>query len=94
MLSTLNSDLFTILLSHRPESFKSLTKYDFDLMLSGHAHGGQIRVPFIRWLFSPNQGFSLNIQRANTLLKTIPLLLAVALVIPFSLLESLIDLKL
>lgn len=57
MLSTLNSDLFTILLSHRPESFKSLTKYDFDLMLSGHAHGGQIRVPFIGGLFSPNQGF-------------------------------------
>lgn len=57
ILSNLDPELFTVLLSHRPESFKSLAKYDFDLMLSGHAHGGQIRLPFIGGLFSPNQGF-------------------------------------
>ncbi len=49
---------YTLLLSHRPEYFEKYSKYNFDLVLSGHAHGGQWRVPFlINGLFSPNQGF-------------------------------------
>lgn len=49
---------FTILLSHRPELFETYTEYDFDLVLCGHAHGGQWRIPWIlNGLYAPNQGF-------------------------------------
>ena len=50
-------DSFTILLSHRPEYFNQYEKADFDLVLSGHAHGGQFRLPFVGGLIAPNQGF-------------------------------------
>ena len=48
---------YTILLSHRPEYFETYCTYDFDLVLSGHAHGGQWRIPYIlNGVYSPNQG--------------------------------------
>ena len=47
-----------ILLSHRPEKTEIYEKYHFDLILTGHAHAGQIRVPFInKGVFAPDQGF-------------------------------------
>lgn len=49
-------DAFTILLSHRPEFFKQYAEAEIDLVLSGHAHGGQFRLPFIGGLVAPNQG--------------------------------------
>ena len=50
-------DHIKILLSHRPERVEDYEKYDFDLILTGHAHAGQILVPFInRGLYAPNQG--------------------------------------
>lgn len=48
---------FKILLTHRPEQFALYAKFNFDLIFSGHAHGGQIRLPFIGGLFAPNQGY-------------------------------------
>ena len=51
-----DSDGYTILLSHRPELFDAYTDHDMDLVLSGHAHGGQFRLPFIGGLVAPNQG--------------------------------------
>ena len=51
-----DGEVFTILLSHRPELFDTYTDYDVDLVLSGHAHGGQFRLPFVGGLVAPNQG--------------------------------------
>ncbi len=49
---------FKILLAHRPELIEMYKNYSFDLVLSGHSHGGQVRIPFIlNGLFSPNQGW-------------------------------------
>ncbi|NYB72977.1 metallophosphoesterase [Sedimentibacter hydroxybenzoicus DSM 7310] len=48
---------FNILLSHRPELFEVYKNINIDLVFSGHAHGGQIRIPFIGGILSPNQGF-------------------------------------
>lgn len=52
---------FKIILSHFPENFENVkemnySQYDFDLQLSGHAHGGQFCLPFIGPVFSPGQG--------------------------------------
>ena len=57
-LSELNSDEdgFTVLLSHRPELFEVYANSGVDLVLSGHAHGGQFRLPFVGGLVAPNQG--------------------------------------
>ena len=56
-LSELKSEnSYTILLSHRPELFKIYVENDIDLVLSGHAHGGQFRLPFVDGLYAPNQG--------------------------------------
>lgn len=47
---------FTILLSHRPELFDTYVAHNMDLVLTGHAHGGQFRLPLIGGLLAPNQG--------------------------------------
>lgn len=47
---------FTILLSHRPELFDAYVENNIDLVFSGHAHGGQFRLPFIGGLYAPHQG--------------------------------------
>lgn len=53
---TIVPENYNILLSHRPELFSEYQAYGFDLILSGHAHGGQWRLPYINGLFAPNQG--------------------------------------
>lgn len=52
-----SNDTYTILLAHRPEWFSAYAEYEIDLIFSGHAHGGQVRLPFIGGLVAPNQGF-------------------------------------
>ena len=51
-------DSFNILLSHRPELFDAYVNKNLDLVFTGHAHGGQIVIPFLRQgIFAPHQGF-------------------------------------
>lgn len=48
---------FTILLTHRPELIDKYEQAGFDLVLAGHAHGGQVRIPGImNGFYAPNQG--------------------------------------
>ncbi len=51
-----DDSIFQILLCHRPEIFDIYVKENIDLIFSGHAHGGQIRIPFIGALMAPDQG--------------------------------------
>ncbi len=50
------TDGYTVLLSHRPEYFGRYVEAQMDLTLSGHAHGGQFRLPLIGGLYAPGQG--------------------------------------
>ena len=51
-----DNDNYKVLLAHRPEYF-DVYAGNVDLVLSGHAHGGQFRIPFIGGLVAPGQGF-------------------------------------
>ncbi len=53
----IEEDGFVILLSHRPETFEVYKQYPIDLALTGHAHGGQFRIPFLGGLYAPGQGY-------------------------------------
>lgn len=53
------SGLPTVVLSHRPDTIifeKAYENWDIDLFLSGHTHGGLIRLPLIGGLYAPKQG--------------------------------------
>ncbi len=50
-------ELYTVFLFHRPEYFEQAAGYGADLILSGHTHGGQIRLPLIGAVYAPNQGW-------------------------------------
>ena len=51
-----DNSLFTVILSHRPELFDFYVNNEIDLVLAGHAHGGQFRLPFIGGVYAPHQG--------------------------------------
>ena len=57
-LEDVDSADFTVLLAHRPELLAKYAQFPLDLVVSGHAHGGQVRVPgVLNGLYAPNQGW-------------------------------------
>lgn len=51
------SDNFTLLLAHRPEMISTYAEAEIDIVFSGHAHGGQLRIPGLGGLIAPGQGW-------------------------------------
>ncbi|PKM95011.1 MAG: phosphoesterase [Firmicutes bacterium HGW-Firmicutes-1] len=56
-MDALFAENYTLLLSHRPELIDIYSESDIDLVFSGHAHGGQVRLPMIGGLIAPDQGW-------------------------------------
>ena len=57
-LEDVDSADFTVLLAHRPELLEKYAQFPLDLVVSGHAHGGQVRIPgVLNGLYAPNQGW-------------------------------------
>ncbi|MFP6613093.1 MAG: metallophosphoesterase, partial [Pirellulales bacterium] len=50
-----DSQLLRIVLAHSPDQFVWARQHDADLMLAGHTHGGQIRLPVIGAIVSPSR---------------------------------------
>lgn len=57
VFSIIDKDKYNILLTHSPNAFKKYASFGFDLIISGHIHGGVIRLPFAGGLLSPNATF-------------------------------------
>ncbi|MFD2628223.1 metallophosphoesterase [Oceanobacillus kapialis] len=52
-LENVNHDLFTLLLAHEPDFADTTVNHPVNVQLSGHSHGGQVRLPFIGHLYTP-----------------------------------------
>ncbi|MBR6771714.1 MAG: metallophosphoesterase [Lachnospiraceae bacterium] len=53
LLGRSRQDCFELLLAHNPDYFKEYAAWGADLVLSGHIHGGVVKVPFLGGLISP-----------------------------------------
>lgn len=68
-----NTELPKICLAHMPDTFifnGAYTLWDVDLVLSGHTHGGLVRLPFIGGLYAPMQGLFPEYDRGHFRLGT------------------------
>ena len=56
-LGKIDKSRFNLLVAHNPLEFDSYVDAGYDLVLSGHVHGGLVEIPFIGALFSPDYTF-------------------------------------
>lgn len=56
-LNSVPANSLTVLLAHRPEMIRVYADYGMDIVFSGHAHGGQFRIPGLGGLIAPGQGW-------------------------------------
>lgn len=57
-MENVDSADFIVLLTHRPELLAKYAQFPLDLVVSGHAHGGQVGIPgVLNGLYAPNQGW-------------------------------------
>lgn len=47
------NNYYKIIICHEPDEYKKISNYNFNIMLSGHSHGGQVRLPFIGKIYTP-----------------------------------------
>ncbi len=67
-----NTDAFKIMLSHRPDSFvfgQAADTWKIDLVVSGHVHGGQVRIPGKGSLTEEIRDGFLNIRMESIILR-------------------------
>ena len=44
---------YRFILCHEPDEYKKISNYSFNVIFSGHSHGGQVRLPFIGKIYTP-----------------------------------------
>lgn len=57
LMNGCSNDDLTIVLAHEPQYINNYSAAEADIVLSGHAHGGQFILPFVGAVFAPGQGF-------------------------------------
>lgn len=58
IMKKVEANTFNLVMLHRPDHYVQFDEYPIDLMVSGHAHGGQWRIPYLlNGIYAPQQGF-------------------------------------